>query len=89
MKKNLLAVIFGISFILSGTAAFSQDEISAKKFSGVTFVSFKTRLSYKAKTLPLTLLQEHSNLLQLINTKHATAFGIRQELKPKKSDTFL
>ena len=48
MKKNILAAVLGISFILSvPVCGFAQEESAAKKFSGVTFVSFKSRLSFK------------------------------------------
>ena len=47
MKKSILAVIIGISFILfSPLVGFSQEDASSKKFSGVTFVSFKSHLTY-------------------------------------------
>ena len=32
--------------LLTGSLIFAQEEASAKKFSGVTFVSFKSRLTY-------------------------------------------
>ena len=47
MKKSVLAkIIGGMLVLLISSFAFAQDEDSAKKFSGVTFVSFKTHLTY-------------------------------------------
>ena len=47
MKKSVLAKIISCMLVLLiPSFAFAQDEDSAKKFSGVTFVSFKTHLTY-------------------------------------------
>ena len=47
MKKSVLAKIIGaMLFLFIPAFGFSQEEDTSKKFSGVTFVSFKSHLSY-------------------------------------------